>query len=82
MVKFSGNEAKYFTHRIGNVLTRNGTLRMPCKKSSKNRTFVSILIGPLYRFLQGYRNIRASSVISSQMLLTGFPIEISVLSKL
>jgi hypothetical protein len=31
--------------------------------------------------LQGYRNFKAFSVISSQMLLTGFPIEISVLSK-
>jgi hypothetical protein len=33
--------------------------------------FVSILTGLSHRLLQGYRNVNAVSVISSQMLLTG-----------
>jgi hypothetical protein len=53
------------------------------------RAFVTILTGSSYRsyrvfvtFLQGYRNVKAFNVIFSQMLLTGFHIETSDISKL
>ena len=43
-------------------------------RNNFNRAFVPLL--------QGYRNVKAFSVVSSQMLLTEFHIEISDLSKL
>jgi hypothetical protein len=44
--------------------------------------FYDFLQGFRIKNIQGYRNVKAVSVISSQMLLTGFRIEISILLKL
>jgi hypothetical protein len=85
-IKKNNNFALWYLFE--NVSTRIDWLRKPSKKQGFRIMFYTALLSSLQglrknfdrvfvSFLRGYRNVKGLSMIFSQMLLTGFHIEIT-----